>query len=142
MSGFYVLFVLGGLNQTLNMLCFLGKDLNQTQKCGKNSYQTFFYVSQAFLEDLGQWVCFSGNRKWCRQTGSRQSTPVSTILTRYGNSVSTPEATRSGKTQQNSSPRGKPVRSFSIDPTLSIRTSIADAVFEDAISETPIFGAH
>ena len=25
MSGFYVLFILGGLNQTLNMLCFLGK---------------------------------------------------------------------------------------------------------------------
>ena len=35
------------------------------------------------------------NRKRCRQTGSRQSTPLSTIRTRYGNSVSkTPEATR------------------------------------------------
>ena len=48
----------------------------------------------------------SGNRKWCRQTGSRQSTPLSTIRTRYGNSVSTPEATRTGKTQQNSLQKG------------------------------------
>ena len=39
----------------------------------------------------------SGNRKWWRQTGSRQSTPLSTIRTRYGNSVSTPGATRTGK---------------------------------------------
>ena len=44
----------------------------------------------------------SGDRKWCRQTGSRQSTPLSTIRTRYGISVSTPKATRTGKTQQNS----------------------------------------
>ena len=44
----------------------------------------------------------SGDRKWCRQTGSQQSPPPSTIRTRYGNSVSTPEATRTGKTQQNS----------------------------------------
>ena len=43
----------------------------------------------------------SGNRKWWRQTGSRQSTPLSTIRTRYGNSVSTPEATRTCKAQQN-----------------------------------------
>ena len=32
----------------------------------------------------------------------RQSTPLSTVRTRYGNSVSTPEATRTCKTQQNS----------------------------------------
>ena len=43
----------------------------------------------------------SGNRKGWRQTGSLQSTPLSTIPTRYGNSVSTPEATRTCKTQQN-----------------------------------------
>ena len=35
------------------------------------------------------------------------------------------------------SPKAKPIRNFSIDPTLSIRTSIADAIFADAISETP-----
>ena len=36
------------------------------------------------------------------------------------------------------SPKGKPIRSsLSIDPTSSIRTSIADAIFADAISETP-----
>ena len=44
--------------------------------------------------------------RWCRQTGSRQSTPLSTIRTRYGNSVLTPEATRTGKTQQNSLQKG------------------------------------
>ena len=42
----------------------------------------------------------SGNRKWWRQTGSRQSTPLSTIRTRYGNSVSTPEYRQTCKTQQ------------------------------------------
>ena len=35
------------------------------------------------------------------------------------------------------SPKGRPIRNFSIDPTSSIRTSIADAIFADAISETP-----
>ena len=48
----------------------------------------------------------SGNRKRWRQTGSWQSTPLSTIRTRYGNSVSTPEATRTCKTQQNSLQKG------------------------------------
>ena len=55
--------------------------------------------------ELGK-IWESGNRKRCRQTGSRQSTPLSTIRTRYGNSVSTPEATRTGKTQQNSLQKG------------------------------------
>ena len=48
----------------------------------------------------------SRNRKRCRQTGSRQSTPLSTIRTRYGNSVSTPGATRTGKNKQNSLQKG------------------------------------
>ena len=48
----------------------------------------------------------SGNRKRCRQTGSRQSTPLSTIRTRYGNSASTPGATRTGKNQQNALQKG------------------------------------
>ena len=38
--------------------------------------------------------------------GSRQSTPLSTIRTRYGNSVSTPGATRTGKSKQNSEQNG------------------------------------
>ena len=49
---------------------------------------------------------FSRNRKRCRQTGSRQSTPLSTIRTRYGNSASTPGATRTGKNKQNSLQKG------------------------------------
>ena len=49
---------------------------------------------------------YSRNRKWCRQTGSRQSTPQSTIRTRYGNSVSTPGATRTGKNKQTSLQKG------------------------------------
>ena len=36
--------------------------------------------------------------------------------------------------------KGRPIRNFSIDPTSSIRTSIADAIFADAISETPTSG--
>ena len=38
------------------------------------------------------------------------------------------------------SPKGKPIRNFSIEPASSIRTSIADAIFADAISETSIRG--
>ena len=34
------------------------------------------------------------------------------------------------------SPKEKPIRNLSIDPTSSIRTSIADALSADAISET------
>ena len=48
----------------------------------------------------------SGDRKWCRQKGSRQSTPLSTIRAWYGISVSTPKATRTGKTLQNSLQKG------------------------------------
>ena len=48
----------------------------------------------------------SRNWKWWRQTGSRQSTPLSTIRTRYGNSVSTPRATQTCKFQQNSLQKG------------------------------------
>ena len=36
------------------------------------------------------------------------------------------------------SPKGKPIWNFSIDSTSSIRTPIADAIFADAISETPM----
>ena len=67
----------------------------------------------------------SGNRKRWRQTGWGQSTPpLSTIRTRHGNSVSTPESTRTCKTRQNSFQKGKPIRNFSIDPTSSIRTRL------------------
>ena len=45
----------------------------------------------------------SRSRKRCRQTGSRQSTPLSTIRTRYANSVSTLVfAIRTGKNKRNS----------------------------------------
>ena len=37
--------------------------------------------------------------------------------------------------------REKPIRKFSIDPASSIRTSIADPVFADPVSETPIEGS-
>ena len=36
----------------------------------------------------------------------------------------------------------KLIRNFSIDPTSSIRTSIADSIFADAISETPRVGSN
>ena len=39
------------------------------------------------------------------------------------------------------SPKGKPIRNLSIDRTSSIRTSIADAIFAEAISETPKISA-
>ena len=41
----------------------------------------------------------SKNRKWGRQTGVRQSSPLSTIGTRYGNSVSTPYASKTNGSQ-------------------------------------------
>ena len=47
-----------------------------------------------------RFVCQSWNRKRWRQTGSRQSTPLSTIRTRYRNSVSTPEATQKCETRK------------------------------------------
>ena len=82
-------------------------------------------------------LLLSGNRKWWRQTGSRQSTPLSTIQTRYGNSVSTPEATRTCKTQQNSLQREADTE-FQYRPHIVDTDTIADAVFADAISETSI----
>ena len=80
----------------------------------------------------------SGNRKWCLQTGSRQSTPYR----RYGPDTEIQyrlkKATRTGKNPAEFSPkRESRYGNFSIDPTSSIRTSIADAIFADAISETP-----
>ena len=56
------------------------------------------------------------NRKRCRQTGSRQSTPLSTIRTRYGNSVSTPRTHTDWQKQAEFSPKGKPIRNFSYRP--------------------------
>ena len=106
---------------------------------GKTShFENYRYNYRSNIVGFGEIVLGPRNRKRCRQTGSRQSTPLSTIRTRYGNSVSTPGATRTGKKQAEFSPKGKPIRNFSIDPTSSIRTPIADAFFADAISETPI----
>ena len=77
----------------------------------------------------------SRNRKRCRQTGSRQSTPLSTIRTRYGNSASAPGATRTGKNKQNSLQKGSRYGISVSTPTSSIRTPIADAIFA-AISDS------
>ena len=71
--------------------------------------------------------------------------PLSTIGTRYGNSVSTalmppkPMSKLSLKWLATAENQGeKPIRNFSIDPASSIRTSIADPVFADPVS-APIF---
>ena len=72
--------------------------------------------------------------------------PQSTIGTRYGNSVSTAwtppkPTTKLGLnclvTAENQ--RERPIQNFGIDPVSSIRTSIADTVFADPVSKTPIF---
>ena len=71
---------------------------------------------------------------------------LSTIGTRYGNSVSTasmppkPRSRLSLEWLAIAEKQGeKPIRNFSIDPASSIRTSIADPVFADPVSETPSF---
>ena len=79
----------------------------------------------------------SGNRKRWRQTGSRQSTPLSTIRTRYGNSVSTPEATRTLQNPAEFSPNRKPIRNFSIDPTSSIRTRLQTPFLQTPFLHAP-----
>ena len=68
--------------------------------------------------------------------------PLSTIRTRYGKSVSNPEATvsRTCKTQQNSLKKEKPIRNFSIDPTSSIRTRLRTP-FLQAVPESLLKGA-
>ena len=68
-------------------------------------------------------------------TGSRQSTSLSTIQTRYGNSVSTPEATRTCKNEQ-SSLRKEARAVFQFRPHIVDTEMIAEAVFVDAVSET------
>ena len=50
--------------------------------------------------------------------------PLSTIRARYGNAVSTPEATRTCKNPAEFSPKAKPIRNVSIDPTSAIRTRL------------------
>ena len=68
--------------------------------------------------------------------------PQSTIGTRYGNSVSTasmppqPTSKLSLKWLAIAENQGEmPIRNFSVDPASSIRTSIADPVFADPVSE-------
>ena len=74
----------------------------------------------------------SENRKRWRQTGSRQSTPLPTIRTRYGDSVSIPEATRTCRIQQNSL-RKEADTEFQFRLHIIDADTIADAVFADAI---------
>ena len=134
------------LRQRICML-LIGLHRPATRSCNTDSLQQYFCKTFRQCHAKNIWTpaaptipnhLQSRNRKWCRQTGSRQSTPLSTIRTRYGNSASTPGATRTGKNQQNSLQKRKPIRNFSIDPSSSIRTPIAGAIFADAISETPM----
>ena len=68
------------------------------------------------------------------------------FYTQFTDSVSTPYAsktngtTRPQLTHHGRESREKPIRKFSIDPASSIRTSIADPVFADPASETPVIG--
>ena len=93
------------------------------------------------------WELLSKNRKRGRQTGvpGTAIVPLSTIGTRYGNSVSTPYASKTnGATRpqltrhDRESQRKADIRKFRNDPASSIRTSIADPVFADPVSETHI----
>ena len=63
---------------------------------------------------------YSGNQKRWRQTGSRQSIPLSTRRTRYGNAPQKLHTDR--QTPAEFSPKGKSIRNFSIDPTSSMWT--------------------
>ena len=106
----------------------------QCESCSFSQGKTPEFTKMGEIQEL-----FSGDRKWCRQTGSRQSTPLSTIRTRYGNSVSTPEATRTGKTQQNSPLKGGRYRISVSTPHRRYGHRLRTPFFADAISETPIF---
>ena len=77
----------------------------------------------------------SGNRKRWQQTVSQQSAPLSTIRTRYGNSASTPQATGTCKTQQNSLRKGSPY-GISVSTPHRRYGHDADAVLANAVSET------
>ena len=74
----------------------------------------------------------SGNLKRWRQTGSPQWTPLSTIRTQYGNSLSIPEATPTCKREVHTE--------FQYRPHIVDTDTIADAVFADAVSETSNLG--
>ena len=85
--------------------------------------------------------CFSISL-WESETGSANRgtaiVPLSTVGTRYGNSVSTPYASKAmGQlglnwlTTLENNQRAKLIRKFSIEPASSIRTSIADPVSVD-----------
>ena len=104
-------------------------------KIGQFPRQNFWMISRSPFLSRPLW---SGDRKWCRQTGSRQSTPLSTIRTPYGNSVSTPEATRTWKPSRILSKREADTE-FQYRPHIVDTDTIADAVFADAISETSIW---
>ena len=69
---------------------------------------------------------------------------LSTIGTRYGNSVSTAYASKTNGTPRPRltrhcrNQREKPIRKFSIDPASSIQTSIADPIFRAACLQNEI----
>ena len=87
---------------------------------------------------LGFQFLSSENRKRCWQTGSRQSTPLINDTDPIRKFSIDPGSHTDWHNPAEFSPKGKPIRNFRIDPTSSIRTSIADAIFADAISETPM----
>ena len=71
----------------------------------------------------------SRSRKRCRQTGSRQSTPLIGDTDPIRKFSIDPASHTDWQKQAEFSPKRKPMRNFSIDPTSSIRTPIADAIF-------------
>ena len=100
------------------LLCDLaGLLLNGKRRNGprtKNSREMFCEMAGSHFSGGPKWpksgransrTAKFDQKRW-GQTGSRQSTPLSTIRTRYGNSVSTLEATWTCITQQNSLRKG------------------------------------
>ena len=65
--------------------------------------------------------------------GRGNQPPISTIRTPYGNSVSTPEATRTCKTQQNSLQKGSQYGISVSTPHRRYGHRLRDAIFADAI---------
>ena len=74
-----------------------------------------------------------------RQGRGNQPPPLSTIRTRYGNSVSTPGATRTGENQQKSLQKGSRYGISVSTPHRRYGHRLRTPFFADAISETPIF---
>ena len=96
------------------------------------------------FSEVGIWKAWSSYLRIGNSVGEQgrgnQPPPLSTIQTRIGDtekfSIDPGRHTNLQNLAEFSS-KGKPMRNFSIDPTSSIWTSVADAIFVDAVSETP-----